>query len=73
MFFKELTLVGKKKPVSQSIFLSNIFFNFFIAILFAKISTVYKPLKYFFLVCPIWLRVFSFFSNIVLNEPGLGT
>jgi hypothetical protein len=26
----------------------------------------------FFLVCPIWLPVFSFFSNTVLNEPALG-
>jgi len=24
-------------------------------------------------VCPIWLHVFSFFSNTILNEPGLGT
>jgi len=32
-----------------------------------------KILVNFFLVCPILPPVFFFFSNIVLNEPGLGT
>jgi len=29
--------------------------------------------KIFFLVCPIWLHVFPFFSSTVLNKPVLGT